>query len=291
MKKLRMIMNCIGAAFAVYSRIPVPQVEWNPETLRWQICGFPLVGAAVGLLWTAAGILLTLAGAEPVLTGAVLCTLPLLLTGGIHMDGFLDTCDAVHSWRSREERLRILKDPHVGAFAVIYGGIYLILSFGLCVQAAATARELMAGGFAGQAAGNALAQVTGREPPGFASPFLMMVPCFVISRVFSGLSVIYFPKAKKDGMLHETAEASDGNAGKVLLAELAAALGLFFACAFVLGLPGMVFLPAAGAGVFLLYRHMALTYFGGTSGDLAGWFLEVCELVLLGVTVLCLAVG
>ena len=131
MKILSVLINSIFAAFSTYSRIPVPPARWDEESLRWQICSFPLVGAVIGLIWCAAGTALRACGAHPALSGAVLCALPLLLTGGIHMDGYLDTTDAVHSWKPKEERLRILDDPHIGAFAFISGAVYLLLYFGL----------------------------------------------------------------------------------------------------------------------------------------------------------------
>ena len=53
--------------------------------------------------------------------------LPLLVTGGIHLDGFLDVADARSSHQSRARKLEILKDSHVGAFAVIAMGCYLLL--------------------------------------------------------------------------------------------------------------------------------------------------------------------
>ena len=45
--------------------------------------------------------------------------IPVLVTGGIHLDGLLDTADALSSWQTRERRLEILKDSHAGAFAII----------------------------------------------------------------------------------------------------------------------------------------------------------------------------
>ena len=48
-----------------------------------------------------------------------LVLVPVIVTGGIHVDGLLDTSDALSSWRDREKRLEILKDSHAGAFAVI----------------------------------------------------------------------------------------------------------------------------------------------------------------------------
>ena len=49
----------------------------------------------------------------------------------IHMDGFLDTMDALNSYGSREKKLEILKDSRTGAFAVIGFGLYLVASLAL----------------------------------------------------------------------------------------------------------------------------------------------------------------
>ncbi len=267
MKKKAGILNCIWAAFATFSRIPVPEADWNDENLRWQICCFPLVGVMVGILWCAAAVLMVCTGLHPVLAGAALTVLPLLLTGGIHMDGFLDTSDAVHSWKPREERLKILDDPHIGAFAVIYGAIYLILYFGLAVQLAAS----MAGRFA-EGGGTLLSACT---------PVFLIVPGFVICRIFSGLSVVCFPKAKENGMVKSTADASGRRAAGVLKAELVLAVILYIVMGILLHRYEAVLMPAAAALVFVYYYRMTMDKFGGVSGDPAGWFLQVCELVLL----------
>ena len=70
-------------------------------------------------------------GGSGVLFAAAAACLPLLITGGIHMDGFMDTVDALASHQSRERKLEILKDSACGAFAVLYCGVYLLLSFAL----------------------------------------------------------------------------------------------------------------------------------------------------------------
>ena len=57
-------------------------------------------------------------------TAVVLVLVPVIVTGGIHVDGLLDTSDALSSWRDREKRLEILKDSHAGAFAVITACVY-----------------------------------------------------------------------------------------------------------------------------------------------------------------------
>ena len=100
------VFRSLLIAFSTYSRIPVPQVEWNEENRRWSMCFFPLVGLVIGLLlwgW------LALCGSlkiGPFLRGAVSAMIPLLLTGGIHMDGYMDTIDALASWQPKESAWR-----------------------------------------------------------------------------------------------------------------------------------------------------------------------------------------
>lgn len=114
-------------AVSMYSKFPVPTVNWTRERMGYVMCWFPVVGVIEGLalwFWQWAGGRLGFTAAGSALVAAAL---PLIVTGGIHMDGFLDTMDAIHSYGDREKKLEILKDPHVGAFAVIGCGGYLLL--------------------------------------------------------------------------------------------------------------------------------------------------------------------
>lgn len=52
------------------------------------------------------------------------------VTGGIHLDGLLDTADALSSYKTKEEKLEILKDSHAGAFAIIIGICWFVLVSG-----------------------------------------------------------------------------------------------------------------------------------------------------------------
>ena len=120
-------MKSLIIAFAMYSKFPMPRVDWEKKALSWALCWFPLVGLAVGAvlwLWLAlAGWL----GFGAVFTAALALLLPIALSGGIHLDGFCDTCDALSSHQSRERKLEILKDSHTGAFAIICCGLYLLV--------------------------------------------------------------------------------------------------------------------------------------------------------------------
>ena len=92
-------------AFSMYSAIPMPRVEWDREGMRYALCAFPLVGLAAGAAlwcwWWLCGLL----GLGQLLAAAGMTLLPLLVSGGIHMDGFCDASDAIASRQGPEKRL------------------------------------------------------------------------------------------------------------------------------------------------------------------------------------------
>lgn len=98
-------------AFAMYSRIPVPIVEWTKERMRYVMCFFPFVGLAEGLflyLWLLISNGLEFSSGAAGLIGVAV---PLIVTGGIHLDGFLDTMDALGSYGSREKKAGDYEGP------------------------------------------------------------------------------------------------------------------------------------------------------------------------------------
>lgn len=259
----------MAVAFSTYSKIPMPQFEWNEENMRYSMCFFPLIGVVIGALEWVMAYLMMLPGLGRLFQSCVLAVIPVLVTGGIHMDGFLDTMDALSSWRTKEERLNILKDPHVGAFAVIFSGVLWILVIG------AFSEILTAGG---------VGTFYGRRA------LLCVAAGFVISRCLSGIAVIIFPKAKKNGILRTMSDAAQRAEKRVLwvlLAELAASCAVMIRAGHV---RGILVCLAAGA-VFVYYRLKAVRSFGGTTGDLAGWFLTVCEAAEVLTTAVVFAIG
>lgn len=246
-----MFRSCI-AAFAMYSKIPMPRTRWDENTTRYSMCFFPLVGLVLGALemgvfWLCAEVL----SFRTVLTAAILTAVPLLVTGGIHMDGYLDTVDAISSWKEKEERLRILKDPHVGAFAVIFCGVLLLLTFGAWTEIR-------------------------RETMGVAALG------FVLSRSLSGLSVVTFPKAGTEGSVKKLSDNAPKSVRLVLMGEVILTV---IAMIVVSPVCGSI---AAGAAlaVFLYYYEMSKKCFGGITGDVAGYFLCLCEVGILMATVI-----
>ena len=250
------MLKSLCIAFATYSRLPVPQVEWNDRSLRYAICFFPLIGAVIGALeylWLYLAGLLAL---PALLRGAVAAAIPLLATGGIHADGFCDTADALSSHQSRERMLEILKDSNCGAFAVIFFGLWLMLWLaGWCVLDR-------------------------------SETVLCAALSLVISRALSGLALNHWPHARKQGMLRTVADA--GSRGAITASMT---VYLVLACA---GL--LLVSPLRGGAViavcaacFLWYRLMSMKRFGGVTGDLAGCFVTVTELA--AVLVLALTAG
>ncbi len=247
-------------AFSTYSRLPMPHTDWNEKSMRYSMCFFPVIGAVIGglqiaLIYILANVLHVGSG----LSSALIVALPLIVTGGIHFDGYLDTMDAKSSYKDRNEKLAILKDPHVGAFAVIYGILYIILLYGLI-------QELYRGYISDKVLRDIIIWAVG----------------YVYSRSLSGLSVVTLKKAKPDGMLADTAHASDKRVGAVMaIWVIASAVGMI--CADVVcGAVAVI----AGAMVFCYYRWMSYKKFGGITGDLAGYFLQMCELFVLAGVVL-----
>ena len=126
------VLETIAVAFAMFSAIPVPQPVWGPRNMRYALCALPLIGVVIGLaqaLWLIAANWLCM---SEMLRGAGICLIPILLTGGIHLDGYADTSDALASCAPPEKKQEILKDPRCGAFAVIRLGVWFVASFALC---------------------------------------------------------------------------------------------------------------------------------------------------------------
>ena len=128
---MKSLWNSFKAAFAMFSKIPMPMVDWKKENIKYMMCFFPFVGTAIGILtWFAGGALGVHVALEPFFLAVILTVIPVFVTGGIHVDGLLDTSDALSSWQERTRRLEILKDSHAGAFAIITACVYFILWLG-----------------------------------------------------------------------------------------------------------------------------------------------------------------
>ena len=183
------------------------------------------------------------------LAAAGQCLLPVLVTGGIHLDGYADTCDALASCAPPEKKREILQDPRCGAFAVIRLCVWFLADFALWAAVRWDAKALGA-----------------------------MALAFVLERCLSGLAIASFPLAKDTGLAHTFAAASDKKRVRGILGAASAALALGLALWG--GLAGAAMVLAAGLALWRYYQ-VAKKQFGGITGDLAGWFLQRAELWML----------
>ena len=218
--------------------------------MRYSIGLFPVVGAVIGVmtwLWLwgmhriAAQGMTNLPEVVILLASTLIASiLPVLVTGGIHVDGFMDTSDAFHSWADRGKKLQILSDPHIGAFSVI----------SLLILAAVWV--------------SAVAVVAGSGDSRYFGVFALE---YVLARALSGLAAVLFKNARGEGT-----EARRTNLALLCAIGLAAAIGMMLlkpvgGCAAVI----------ISVLVWASYKRRAYKELGGITGDLEGWFLCRCE--------------
>ena len=131
---MKSLWNNFKVAFAMFSKIPMPRADWTKENMKYMFCFFPFIGTVIGGLTMLVAYLGLRFGYQPGFVTAVLVLVPVFVTGGIHVDGLLDTSDALSSWQEISRRLEILKDSHAGAFAVITAAVYFIAWYGAYSQ-------------------------------------------------------------------------------------------------------------------------------------------------------------
>ena len=127
---------------SMFCSIPTPQI-WDENAKDKMLLFLPIVGLEIGAIWAGIVWLCRLLQLPALITGLILCAYPYLVTGFIHLDGYMDVTDAVKSWRSLERRREILKDSHVGSFAVIGIVLLMIAQFALFASAPETANYLV----------------------------------------------------------------------------------------------------------------------------------------------------
>ena len=131
-------LDGFSMAWGMFLAIPCPLRRWNEKAREKMLVCLPLVGLAVGGIWLGLYLLLRHAAIGG-LYAFLMAALPWLVTGFMHLDGYMDVCDAVLSRRELATRQRILKDSHCGAFAVI--GMVLFSTYSMVMDNGKTVRN------------------------------------------------------------------------------------------------------------------------------------------------------
>jgi adenosylcobinamide-GDP ribazoletransferase len=238
-------VNILAAFFAAIQFLtvipPVVRRPFSPTEIGWSVAFFPLVGGLVG------GVLIgvdRVAGLmfPPSVCAAVILFVWVLLTGALHFDGFLDTCDGLFGGHTAEARLRIMRDERVGAYAVTGGILLILVKF------------------------SALTALANRETA------LLLAP--VLGRWAIVSAVIGFPYARVQGLGREMKD----HAG--WLQGFLATLVVVPVAVWVDGWLGLAALGIVWTGV-LAGAWFVLRRLSGLTGDVYGCFCEVSETLVL----------
>ena len=236
---MKTYLNAFFMCQSMFCAMPAPQI-WDEKAKDRMLLFLPIVGLEIGIIWAGLAWLCHWLEAPKLMTALVLSAWPWIGTGYLHLDGYMDVTDAVKSYRSLQRRREILKDSHVGSFAVI-GIVLLILGQFACFASV---------------------------PDGADLRILMFVPA--VSRCCSALAVTALPAMS-------TSQYADRQKPKSHLLVLAVMLGIFLLLGFLLcrrealALVGVL----VGYGAALRKGYKSLE---GMNGDIAGYALSIGEL-------------
>ena len=237
---MKRIVHAFFMCQSMFCAIPCPCRVWDEEARPLMLPMLPLMGLEIGALWWLLGWLTGSLNLPVLIRALVLSLWPYLATGFLHLDGFMDVIDAVKSCRDLARRREILKDSHVGSFAVI----------GLCM--------LMLSQFA------VFASIANDKN----CLILLFLPA--VSRCGSALAVTALPSMS-------TSQYAVQKKPTAHLLSAAGMLCLFVVLGFALcGRAGFALIGCmAGYGLALRHGYRSLE---GMNGDIAGYALTIGEL-------------
>ena len=230
---------------SMFCAIPFPGNLWDEKARDKMLLFLPLVGLEMGAIWVLLARLCSFLNLPVLVKGLILAIYPYLAAGFIHLDGYMDVTDAVKSCRNLERRREILKDSHVGAFAVI-GIVLLLLAQFACAASVPESADYR---------------------------ILLFVPA--VSRCGSSLAVTVLKPMN-------TSQYAAQKKPKSHVTVLSVMTVLFVAAGFLLcGKYGFV-LPGCLAGYGLALRK-AYKSLEGMNGDISGYALTISELCAVAV--------
>lgn len=136
---MKTLLYAFAMCQSMFCALPCPWKLWDENARGRMLLFLPFVGLELGFLWVGLAWLCGKLCLPPLVRALFLSAYPYAVTGFLHLDGFLDVTDAVRSCRDLPHRREILKDSHVGAFAVIGCVLLLLSQFALFASAAETA--------------------------------------------------------------------------------------------------------------------------------------------------------
>lgn len=224
------------------TRLHIAAVPWDEVNFGRSTAFFPIVGLLIGgILWAVsevAGKIYPTTVVAVLLVGA-----EIILTGGMHLDGFMDSMDGLFSGRPRERKLEIMRDSRVGANGVMAGVVLLLLKFALLIQ--------------------------------LPKPVWAVLPLMtVLGRWANVYCLRIFPYARPEGL---------GKAYQkhTTLTDVLFAIAVVMVSAYLLlDIRGIIIAGVSTLFVHLMGRQISHTL-GGLTGDTYGALIEITEIVTL----------
>ncbi|MBC8014670.1 MAG: adenosylcobinamide-GDP ribazoletransferase [Sporomusaceae bacterium] len=225
------------------------QIEWSPENFGRSVKFFPFIGAILGILLVMMNQLFTeylpFMGIymPPHVLVSLLITVNIILTGGLHCDGFMDTMDGVFSGRSKERMLEIMKDSRVGANGVMAFVLLIILKWSLIMDI---------------------------SPLSLPTALLIMP---ILGRLAIVIGVTVFPYARPDGI---------GKAFAQYAGQYTVYIGMALTLLMMIPVGKQAILSLVIVSLCtLLFGRYITKRLGGLTGDIYGAMCELAEIVVL----------
>lgn len=205
---------------------------------------FPLVGILLGLILIWMNNLLSLLWLNQFFTNAILITLLIILTGGLHLDGLADTVDALASRKDKTKMLKIMRDSHIGTMGVLSLVIIILLKLSVLCSL------------------------------GYAVKNISLILMCLLSRYALVLSMFLFPYAREEGKAKIFIKGMN-----IKIFSLATLITLCFTL-IIFGLKGLIILTIVVISVILLGKFV-VNKIAGITGDTLGAISELTEVFVL----------
>ena len=234
----------LTVALMFLTRLPIRSSRpWKDDDLASSIIMFPVVGALLGLTGAGTFALSAALGFPSFLAASVTLCVLILLTGALHEDGLADMADGFGGGRTRDDKLRIMRDSKLGS----YGALALILGLMLRVGALTS----------------------------LANPWNVaaaLIAASTLSRAAMPIAMTIMDQARKEGLAANAGRPHPGRAGLgLIIAILIAKLGLPW-----LHVVIVVVIACLGSALVLI---LARRQIGGITGDVLGALQQIIEIM------------
>jgi adenosylcobinamide-GDP ribazoletransferase len=237
-------MKSLLLALQFLTIIPVKIKDIDDNKMATALIYFPVIGLLLGLILVGADNFLIFLGIKQFSVNIILIILLIILTGGLHLDGLADTCDAFLSRKDKEEMLRIMRDSHIGVMGVLSLISVILLKIAFLSSIIVSLKMIS-----------------------------LLLIC-TLSRWSLVFAIFLFPYARKEGKAKAFIQG-------VNLKKLSAATIIALLLAFIIWkFNGLAVFIIIAATTYLIGKFISRRL-GGITGDALGAINELTELIIL----------